>query len=136
MNPPDDLTIVRAPSLEETAMKTGALNSDVSKDTEAICIDGARGDVARIQNGRGTLVSVQHGTVWITQSGSAKDAYLTRRVVLHRSQRPDTRERPGRHPAGACSAHAVESHCAVGHARLASSFSRLRAPGRSSAGLI
>ncbi|HKC42451.1 MAG TPA: DUF2917 domain-containing protein [Burkholderiales bacterium] len=36
----------------------------------------ARGNVARIQNGRGVLLSVQHGAVWITQSGSPDDVCI------------------------------------------------------------
>ena len=34
------------------------------------------GDVARIQNGRGVLLCVQHGAVWITQTDSADDVFL------------------------------------------------------------
>jgi len=33
-------------------------------------------EVARIQDGRGLLLSVQYGTVWITQAGSIKDVFV------------------------------------------------------------
>jgi hypothetical protein len=33
-------------------------------------------EVARIQDGRGLLLSVQYGTVWITQAGSTKDVFI------------------------------------------------------------
>ena len=36
----------------------------------------AHGNVARIQNGRGALLCVQYGAVWITQSGSTADVCL------------------------------------------------------------
>ena len=33
-------------------------------------------EVARIQDGRGLMLSVQFGTVWITQAGSIKDVFI------------------------------------------------------------
>lgn len=33
-------------------------------------------EVARIQDGRGLLLSVQFGTIWITQAGSVKDVFV------------------------------------------------------------
>ena len=33
-------------------------------------------EVARIEGGRGILLSVQYGTVWITQAGSIKDVFV------------------------------------------------------------
>jgi hypothetical protein len=36
----------------------------------------ARGKLTRIQNGRGLTLRVQHGAVWVTQSGSKEDTYL------------------------------------------------------------
>lgn len=44
--------------------------------TELTSIGIARGNAARIRNGRGTLLRVQYGAVWITQSGSADDVCL------------------------------------------------------------
>jgi hypothetical protein len=43
---------------------------------ETISIGIASGHVARIENGRGVLLRVQHGAVWITQSGSTDDVCL------------------------------------------------------------
>lgn len=36
----------------------------------------ARNDFAEIRNARGVLLRVQHGTVWLTQSGSTEDVVL------------------------------------------------------------
>ncbi|HVY05510.1 MAG TPA: DUF2917 domain-containing protein [Burkholderiales bacterium] len=36
----------------------------------------AEGEVVRIQDGRGLLLSVQYGKVWITQAGSVKDVFV------------------------------------------------------------
>ena len=33
-------------------------------------------EIARIQDGRGLRLSVQYGTVWITQAGSIKDVFV------------------------------------------------------------
>jgi hypothetical protein len=44
--------------------------------TEMTSIGIARGKLARIHNGRGVLLSVQYGAVWITQSGSIDDVCL------------------------------------------------------------
>jgi len=49
----------------------------VTEFTAMTTVGIARGNVARIQNGRGLLLSVQHGAVWITQSGSADDVCRT-----------------------------------------------------------
>jgi hypothetical protein len=49
----------------------------VAEFTAITSIGIARGHLARIQNGRGLLLSVQHGAVWITQSGSTDDVCLT-----------------------------------------------------------
>ena len=43
---------------------------------DMIRIGIVNGDVARIQNGRGVMLSVQHGTVWITQTDSVADVFL------------------------------------------------------------
>jgi hypothetical protein len=39
-------------------------------------IEIARGDLARIHDGRGALLCVQYGGVWVTQSGSTDDILL------------------------------------------------------------
>jgi hypothetical protein len=36
----------------------------------------SRGNMARIRDGRGMLLRVQHGAVWLTQTGSTDDVYL------------------------------------------------------------
>jgi len=33
-------------------------------------------EIARIQDGRGLLLTVQYGTIWITQAGSTKDVFI------------------------------------------------------------
>jgi Protein of unknown function (DUF2917) len=76
MNASGHLSIVRAPSIKEAAMKTGTFNIDFAEDIKAISIDIARGGLAPIQNGRGMRLSVEYGSVWITQSGSIKDVCL------------------------------------------------------------
>lgn len=47
-----------------------------SPNTEMSRIEIAGGELARIRNRRGTLLCVQHGVVWITQSGSPDDVVL------------------------------------------------------------
>jgi hypothetical protein len=48
----------------------------VTEYTEKASIWISRGSMARIQNGRGVLLCVQRGAVWITQTGSIDDVYL------------------------------------------------------------
>jgi len=48
----------------------------VTELTAMTSIGIARGNVARIQNARGVLLSVQHGVVWVTQEGSSDDVRL------------------------------------------------------------
>src|SRR5215475_14907744 len=48
----------------------------VTEFTAMTSIGIARGNAARIQNGRGVLLSVQHGAVWLTQKGRPDDVCL------------------------------------------------------------
>jgi hypothetical protein len=48
----------------------------VTELTAMTSIGIARGNVARIQNARGVLLSAQHGAVWITQKGSPDDVCI------------------------------------------------------------
>lgn len=48
----------------------------VTESTRRVSLQIARGTAVGIQDGRGTRLRVQHGTVWITQSGGGKDVFL------------------------------------------------------------
>ena len=48
----------------------------VTEFTAMSTIGIARGNVARIQNGRGVLLGVRYGAVWVTQTGSTDDVCL------------------------------------------------------------
>lgn len=50
--------------------------SGASPTTEMSRIEIARGDLACIRDGRGMLLCVQYGAVWLTQSGSTDDVLL------------------------------------------------------------
>lgn len=50
--------------------------SGASPKTEMTSIEIARGELAPIRNGRGALLCVQYGAVWLTQSGSTDDVIL------------------------------------------------------------
>ncbi|NMG76222.1 DUF2917 domain-containing protein [Aromatoleum diolicum] len=50
--------------------------SGASPNTEMTRIEIARSEIAHIRNGRGALLRVQYGAVWLTQYGSPDDVVL------------------------------------------------------------
>jgi len=52
------------------------MNAHRCLNTGMTSIEIARGDLARIHDGRGALLRVQYGGVWVTQSGSTADVLL------------------------------------------------------------
>jgi hypothetical protein len=52
------------------------IKGNFSDFTELSSIGLTRGNVARIENGRGTLLRVETGSVWVTQDRSTKDTVL------------------------------------------------------------
>jgi DUF2917 family protein len=50
--------------------------SGASTHTEMARIEIARGELARIHNGRGALLCVRYGTVWVTQNANTGDVIL------------------------------------------------------------
>ena len=52
------------------------IKGNFSDFSELSSIGLTRGSVARIENGRGTVLRVETGSVWVTQDGSRKDVLL------------------------------------------------------------
>ena len=102
----------------------------------------ARGSYARIEDGRGILVYVWDGELWITQEGDPRDHFVrARRVVPPRSRRrhvhagdvAHARHPHGADPGGLRAAHHADAgrHArgarpvpALQHARLAAQLGR------------
>lgn len=109
----------------------------LTEDTQRTSLQIRRGSVARIQNGRGMLLSVQDGGVWITQSGSTKDVCLDAGESFRIDRDGLTLvSSVGRAPQALVNLTRSNRITRWAVFRVVSDFWRLRAPWRSPAGLV